>query len=51
MGVMTGESRCNSRSDRLEVLCFLNHEVLSNEEGGEQMIYEKVQDALSKGPG
>lgn len=38
------------RSDGLEVLRFLNDEVLSNEEGVEQLIYEKVQVALNKGP-
>ena len=37
------------RSEGLEVLRFLNDEVLSNEEGVEQVIYEKVQDALNKG--
>jgi len=36
------------RSDGLEVLRFLNDEVLSNEERVEQVIYEKVQDALNK---
>jgi very-short-patch-repair endonuclease len=39
------------RSDGLEVLRFLNDEVFTNEEGVEQMIYEKVQGALNKGPG
>jgi very-short-patch-repair endonuclease len=39
------------RSDGLDVLRFLNDEVLSNEEGVEQVIYEKVQDALNKWPG
>jgi len=38
------------RSDGLEVLRFLNEEVLENEEGVEQAIYEKVQDALHQGP-
>jgi len=37
--------------DGLEVLRFLNDEVLSNEEGVEQVIYERVQEALSKGHG
>lgn len=36
------------RSDGLEVLRFLNDEVLMNEEGVEQVIYEKVRDALRK---
>jgi very-short-patch-repair endonuclease len=39
------------RSDGLEVLRFLNEEVFVNEEGVEQVIYEKVQGALNKGPG
>jgi very-short-patch-repair endonuclease len=39
------------RSDGLEVLRFTNYEMLSNEEGVEQVIYEKVQDALGKGLG
>ena len=39
------------RSDGLEVLRFLNDEVFANEEGVEQVIYEKVQDALNKGLG
>lgn len=36
------------RSDGLEVLRFLNDEVLTNEEGVEQVIYEKVRTALHK---
>jgi very-short-patch-repair endonuclease len=36
------------RSDGLEVLRFLNDKVLTNEEGVEQVIYEKVQAALHK---
>lgn len=39
------------RSDGLQVLRFLNDEVMLNEEGVEQVIYEKVQDALSQGRG
>jgi len=37
------------RSDGLEVLRFLNDEVLSNEEGVEQVIYERIQEALHNG--
>jgi very-short-patch-repair endonuclease len=36
------------RNDGLEVLRFFNHEVLSNEEGVEQVIYERVQGALKR---
>jgi very-short-patch-repair endonuclease len=36
------------RNDGLEVVRFLNDEVFVNEEGVEQVIYEKVQDALNK---
>ena len=39
------------RNDGLEVVRFLNDEVFVNEEGVEQVICEKVQDASSKGPG
>ena len=39
------------RGDGLEVLRFLNDEVFSNEEGVEQVIVERVQEALSKGLG
>jgi very-short-patch-repair endonuclease len=39
------------RSDGLEVLRFLNEEVLDSEEGVGQMIYEKIQAALRKGLG
>lgn len=38
------------RGDGLEVLRFLNDEVLSNEEGVEQVIYERVQVASNKRP-
>ena len=38
-------------NDGLEVLRFSNYEMLSNEEGVEQVIYEAVQEALSKQPG
>jgi very-short-patch-repair endonuclease len=38
------------RSDGLEVLRFPNEEVLENEEGVEQVIYERVHAALSKRP-
>jgi len=39
------------RSDGLEVLRFLNEEVFVNEEGVEQVIFERVQEALHNGPG
>ena len=39
------------RSDGLEVLRFTNYEMLSNDEGVEQAIYEKLQDGLNKRPG
>lgn len=39
------------RSDGLEVLRFLNDEVLSNEDGVEQVVLDKVQGAMKQGPG
>ena len=39
------------RNDGLEVVRFLNDEVFVNEEGVEQVICEKVQGGLNKGPG